>query len=219
MGYIYKITNKIDNKLYIGQTINDCEERWRHHLSKGSNCRYLSAAIKKYGVDSFEFKLVCITFDNNLDDMEINYIKQYNCLAPNGYNLRLGGNSGRHNIETKQKISDTLKTKFKNGFIRSNPPPQLGKPHNEITKKKISETLKGHKKSQTAIDKGIITLRIKRNRKIIQFDIEGNRLNSFDSCKEAAEYVGSSLGNISNCCLGRQQKTANGYIWKYESII
>jgi group I intron endonuclease len=150
--------------------------------------------------------------------MEINYIKQYNCLAPNGYNLRLGGNSGRHNIETKQKISDTLKTKFKNGFIRSNPPPQLGKPHNEITKKKISETLKGHKKSQTAIDKGIITLRIKRNRKIIQFDIEGNRLNSFDSCKEAAEYVGSSLSSISNCCLGRW-KTAIGYIWKYESII
>ena len=117
MGYIYKIMNKIDNKIYIGQTIHDYETRWKQHLKKRSNCRYLSSAIKKYGVDNFEFKLVCITFDNNLDDMEINYIKQYNSLVPNGYNLRLGGNSGKHNIETKQKISDSLKTRYKNGLI------------------------------------------------------------------------------------------------------
>ena len=218
MGYIYKITNKVDNKIYVGQTLQDCELRWKQHLKKRSNCRYLSSAIKKYGADNFEFKLVCITFDNKLNEMEIKYIEQYNSLAPNGYNLRLGGNSGRHHIETKQKISDTLKTKFKNGFIQSRPH-QLGKPLSEIIKKKISESLKGRKISQTAIDKKILTQRLNRNRKIIQFDIEGNRLNSFDSCKEAAEYVGSSLSSISNCCLGRQQKTANGYIWKYESII
>jgi hypothetical protein len=150
--------------------------------------------------------------------MEIKYIEQYNSLAPNGYNLRLGGNSGRHHIETKQKISDTLKTKFKNGFIQSNPH-QLGKSLSEIIKKKISESLKGHKKSQTAIDKGIITRRIKKNRKIIQFDIDGNRLNSFDSLLEAAEYIGVSRScGICACCLGKH-KTASGYIWKYESII
>jgi len=219
MGYIYKITNKIDNKLYIGQTINDCEARWRHHISKGSNCRYLSAAIKKYGVDSFEFKLVCITFDNNLDDMEINYIKQYNSLAPNGYNLRLGGNSGKHNIETKRKISDSLKTRYKNEINRAKvAKPQLGKPLSEIIKKKISEVLKGRKLSQATIDKRVMVQRIKRNRKLIQLDIDGNRINSFDSCKEAAEYVGASKSQISCCCHGRQ-KTSRGYIWKYESII
>jgi group I intron endonuclease len=216
MGYIYKIVNKIDNKIYIGQTIHDCETRWKHHQSKGSNCRYLSSVIKKYGVDNFEFKLVCITFDNKLDEMEIDYIKQYNCLVPNGYNLRLGGNSGRHNIETKQKISDTLKTKFANGMIPSKP--QLGKPHNKITKKKISDRLKGRKVSKESREKGIETLRMKRNRKIIQLDIHGNRLNEFDSCKEAGEYVGTSKSNISMCCHGKA-KTSKGYIWKYESIV
>ena len=219
MGYIYKIKNKIDSKTYIGQTTQDLESRWKAHLEKRNNCRYLKYALKKYGVDNFEFKLVCITFDNQLDDMEIKYIEQYNSLAPNGYNIRLGGNSGRHHADTKKKISDTLKTRYQNVFYRAKiPKPQLGIPHNEITKKKISDTLKGRKLSQTAIDKRVMTTRLNRNRKIIQLDIHGNRLNKFDSCKEAGEYVGTSKSNISACCHGRG-KTSKGYIWKYESIV
>jgi len=213
MGYIYTITNKTDNKIYVGQTVQDVELRWKDHLKRGSNCRYLKSAINKYGVDNFVFKLVCITFDNQLDDMEIQYIEKYKSLVPNGYNLRRGGNSGRHHAETKQKIYDTLKIRYQNGLIH--PRNQLGIPHSEITKKRISESLKGRKISQESINKRIISRRIN---KIIQFDIEGNRLNSFDSCKEAGEYVGASLSNISSCCIGKA-KTAKGYVWKYESIL
>ena len=193
MGYIYKIKNKIDNKIYIGQTIQDLDDRWKNHLKKSSNCRYLKSAFKKYGVDNFEFQLVCITFDNCLDDMEIKYIERYNCLVPNGYNLRLGGNSGRHNEETKRKIRETLKKKYEN--------------------EEISRI-----RTQDSINKLIITLRNKRNKKIIQYDIQGNRLNSFDSCKEASEYIGISRSNISRCCNGII-KTAKGFIWKYETIV
>lgn len=216
MGYIYKIKNKIDNKIYIGQTTQDLETRWKQHLKKRNCCRYLKYAFNKYGVENFEFKLVCITFNNQLDDMEIKYIEQYNCLVPNGYNIRLGGNSGKHHEDTKRKIGESLKTKYKNGMVHSMP--QLGKPHNQITKQKISDTLKGRKRTQESIDKGIITKRNKRNRKIIQFDIEGNRLNSFYTCTEAAEYIGCTLSNISSCCNG-VTKTSNGYVWKYESIL
>ena len=212
MGYIYKITNRIDKKIYVGQTIRDVEERWKAHLHKGSNCRYLSSAIKKYGVDNFEFKLVCITFDNQLDDMEIKYIKQYNSLVPNGYNLRIGGNGGRHHAETKQKISEVLKQRYKNGLIHSKP--SLGKPHNEIHKKKISESLKGRRLSQETINKIILSKKIY---KIIQFDILGNRLNSFETCQEAAQYIGTTRANVNHCCTGKN-KTAKGYVWKYESI-
>jgi group I intron endonuclease len=216
MGYIYKIVNKIDKKTYIGQTVQDYESRWSDHVKKRSNCRYLKSALKKHGVDNFDFKIVCITFDSSLDDMEIEYIKQYDCLAPNGYNLRLGGNSGRHHEETKKKISDSLKTTYRNGTtIHSKH--QLGKPHNEITKKKISESLKGYKKSQASIDKKVLTDIMKRNRKIIQLDLHGNRLNDFITCKEASEYVGGSLGGVSQCCTGKI-KSHKGYIWKYESI-
>ena len=108
MGYIYKIENTVDNKIYIGQTIQELESRWKDHRKKGSNCRYLKSAIQKYGIDNFDFQLVCITFDNQLDDMEKEYIEQYDCLAPNGYNLRLGGDSGKHHEDTKRKISATL---------------------------------------------------------------------------------------------------------------
>lgn len=216
MGYIYKIVNKIDKKTYIGQTVHDCETRWSHHLAKSSNCRYLKSALKKHGIDNFDFKIVCITFDSSLDDIEIDYIKKYDCLVPNGYNLRLGGNSGRHHADTKKKISDTLKTIYRNGTtIHSKP--QLGIPHNEITKKKISETLKGRKISQASIDKKVMTDILKRNRKIIQLDIHGNRLNEFITCKEAGEYVGGSTSGVCSCCLGKT-KIHKGYIWKYESI-
>jgi group I intron endonuclease len=213
MGYIYTITNKTDNKTYVGQTVQDVELRWKDHLKRGSNCRYLKSAINKYGVDNFVFKLVCITFDDKLDDMEIQYIEKYKSLVPTGYNLRRGGNSGRHHTETKQKISDTLKMRYQNGLVP--PRPQLGIPHSEITKKRISESLKGRRISQESTNKRIISRRINRT---IQFDIEGNRLNSFDSCKEAAEYIGISLNSINLCCIGKA-KTAKGYVWKYEPII
>ncbi len=213
MGYIYTITNKTDNKIYVGQTIHDVELRWKDHLKPGSNCRYLKSAINKYGVDNFVFKLVCITFDNQLDDMEIQYIEQYKSLAPNGYNLRRGGNSGRHHADTRQKISESLKLRYKNGLTP--PSSHLGKPHSEIHKKKISECLKGRRLSQETINK--ISLSRRKN-KIIQFDIEGNRLNSFNSCKEAAEYIGTTRANINHSCTGKA-KTAKGFVWKYESIL
>jgi group I intron endonuclease len=67
MGYIYKITNKETGKMYIGQTCQDLHERWRSHRSSRSSCRYLKLAIKKYGIYNFDFKLICICFDSDMD--------------------------------------------------------------------------------------------------------------------------------------------------------
>lgn len=53
MGYIYKIINKVNNKIYIGQTINSIEERWRSHKKNNSNCTYLKRAFSKYGISNF----------------------------------------------------------------------------------------------------------------------------------------------------------------------
>lgn len=249
MGYIYKIKNKIDNKIYIGQTIQDLEDRWRDHLNKHSNCRYLKSAFKKYGVDNFEFQLVCITFDNCLDDMEIKYIEHYNCLVPNGYNLRLGGNSGKHNEETKRKIAGTLLKNKKvvqfdiqgnrlntfnstveaakyvgksssvighccNGDIKT-AAGYIWKYENIDSNEAKIEPLTGRFKGcQKRIKKEVIP---QIRRKIVQFDMDGNRLKSFNTCKEAAEYVGTARSCITLCCL-RQHKTAKGYFWKYERV-
>ena len=82
--------------------------------------------------------------DIGLDLSAISYIKNLNSIAPNGYNLKEGGSSGKQHEETKKKISDTLKNRT-NIIDIIRPKPQLGKPHTEETKQKISNALKGRK--------------------------------------------------------------------------
>jgi nitrogen regulatory protein PII-like uncharacterized protein len=152
MGYIYKIINKIDNKSYIGQTLNSLEERWSHHKGNSSNCRYLKRAFQKYGVENFEMKLICICFDEDLNKFETQYINYYNTLVPNGYNLRQGGNNAKQHQETKQKIGETLREGYNSGRLVQK---YKGKPnfnfrghkHTDETKKKISEKMKGKQNS------------------------------------------------------------------------
>lgn len=90
--YLYKITNNINNKIYIGIT-NDYKRRWANH---GTENTLISNAIKKYGKDNFTFEIL---FQNvpieEIDQLEIDQIQLYNSLVPNGYNVAKGG---RYNI-------------------------------------------------------------------------------------------------------------------------
>ena len=173
MGYIYRIINKITNQNYIGQTTQDLYERWRQHKQKKSNCRYLKSAFNKYGIENFDFKLICIGFDDNLNDLEIYYIKKYNCIVPNGYNLRSGGNNGgKHNEETKKKISETLKNTLSSNKSNNT----LGRTHNEESKKKMSNAAKGRKLSSETKEKLKL---INSKHKVIQLDIFENIVNIF----------------------------------------
>jgi group I intron endonuclease len=235
MGYIYKITNKITKKCYIGQTIMDLDDRWRQHCNRNSNCRYLKASIKKYGVDSFEFKLICICFDNDLNNYECFYMNKYNTLVPNGYNLREGGNSGRHHEETKRKISETLKNRT--DIVRGKS--QLGKPHTEEIKKKISNSLIGIKQRPESIQKRTLTIslyeltkkeeinnkiskskkgNIKTSKIVEQYDLNGNLVNIFLSISDAANEINVCRSSIKRCCDG-MYKNVKGYIWKFKNNI
>jgi group I intron endonuclease len=207
MGFIYKIINKITNQYYIGQTMQNIEERWRQHKSSKSNCRYLKNSFQKYGIENFEFKLICICFDEDLNRLEIDYIKKYDSLVPKGFNLRAGGeNGGKQNNETKIKISETLKRRY------SELKPKLGKPHTEDAKNKISKALKGRKLTPEIIEKMKKNI-IKRN--VLQLDLNLNIINIFCGISEAANFVETTKNNISMACCGKR-KTAKGFIWKYE---
>ncbi len=203
MGYIYKITNKIDNKIYIGQTTQDLEVRWKGHLKKNSNCRYLKSAFNKHGLDNFKFELVCITFDENLDAIETEYIKKFNSLVPNGYNLREGGNSSKHNEETKKKISASMKGRT--DIVHAKP--QLGKPHTEETKQKLREFNTGKKHTLESLKK--------MSKTVLQLDIEDKIINKYYSAREAGRVTGISSSSIINCCNGKKEM-AKGFKWKYE---
>jgi len=111
---IYKITNSVNSKIYIGQTVQKLTDRWSDHcrpcLGRHVNRSAIAAAIRKYGKDKFTIEQIdsAQTLDE-LNIKEATYIKALNCLSPNGYNLELGGGSKACHEETKEKISAALK--------------------------------------------------------------------------------------------------------------
>lgn len=98
MGIIYCYKNKINNKCYIGQTINP-QLRYNAHKSSYQNNNdkeynsLLHRAFRKYGYDNFEYIELAINIDDIklLNQLEIYYIKKYNSKTPNGYNVEDGG--------------------------------------------------------------------------------------------------------------------------------
>jgi len=112
MGCIYKITNCINQKLYIGLTINDAETRFKKHKSMiySNGCSALYEAFKKYGVENFIVETICFSSNKKeLMSLEKHYISELNAVSPNGYNLTSGGENCKVTDETKKKISKALK--------------------------------------------------------------------------------------------------------------
>lgn len=139
MKAIYKIENKINNKVYIGQSKNP-ERRFQEHCKNVNYKSLIYDAIKKYGVNNFNFEILGWYEDYN--DKEKYYIKLFNSLAPNGYNLAEGGEnppilSGEKNPFSKitNEVAFKIKQELKNWDI----------PRRNILKKyKISENILRH---------------------------------------------------------------------------
>lgn len=92
-GIIYKITNKVNGKSYIGQTRYTIEFRWKQHQHKKDNT-YFHNAIHKYGVDNFNIEILEECDTEELNQKEIFYIAKYDTFK-NGYNLTIGGDGNR----------------------------------------------------------------------------------------------------------------------------
>ena len=91
---IYKITNLINQKSYIGQSV-DIERRWKDHRKRvqtGDNVLY--RAIRKYGIDNFSFEVIQECSPKELNELERYYVNLYDTYY-NGYNSTLGGDSSR----------------------------------------------------------------------------------------------------------------------------
>lgn len=91
MGYIYKITNKVNGKVYIGKTINSIEHRWKQHIEKSKKLDYpFYKAIRKYGPDNFSLEQIEEVSLDILNEREIYWIDFYNSYYE-GYNATFGG--------------------------------------------------------------------------------------------------------------------------------
>ena len=114
MYEIYKLQNKINNKIYIGLTSRGFEKRLKEHIRNSDTSHYaIHQAIKKYGIDNFDSSVIDIAeTEEEAKNKEIYYINQYNSYTT-GYNETPGGdlntqlkgeNSPRHQITQEQLL-------------------------------------------------------------------------------------------------------------------
>lgn len=112
MHYIYKITNMMNSKNYIGQTVQP-EKRWYQHRNSSANpTQVIHHAIKKYGAHNFTYDVIatCQTLDD-ANYLEAQCIEQYDSLASNGkgYNVSLGGMNAPKTPEWCAQMSIKMK--------------------------------------------------------------------------------------------------------------
>lgn len=107
--FIYEILNTQNNKRYVGQTTSTLDKRWKEHCrllnQNQHHCIPLQRAWIKYGSDSFKFLKVCecktLEELNNFEFELINFDK----ISNKSYNVKDGGNNGKHSLETKKHLS------------------------------------------------------------------------------------------------------------------
>lgn len=127
MGYIYKATNVVNGKVYIGQTIRTVEARWKDHAWDANRkdgpkyCSSFHQALRKYSIDNFTIEEIEECEDCLLDEREVFWIDFYHSTDNRyGYNLTTGGCGGYlrtpETEETRLKKSE-VKTGYKNPFF------------------------------------------------------------------------------------------------------
>lgn len=216
MAFIYKITNQLNQKCYIGKTMLSIQERWIQHLRDAvkDNCnnRPLYKAINKYGKDNFIIEQIEECSDKIVNEREQYWIKYYNSYH-NGYNATLGGD-GKAYIdydlvcEVYQKEQNITKTAKIVG-CSTDSVSYILKNRNI----KIASTAEINKKNLS--------------KKVYQYDLDNNFLKEFISLGEAAEYlikigVSKSTKDHISTNIGRaakgQRKIAYNFKWKFNNI-
>lgn len=150
-GLIYKATNKIDGKEYVGQTIYTLRTRRREHeRAAGHKKDYFHNAINKYGKLNFYWLVIDYANDQNkLNEKEVFYIKKFRSFIDfedsNGYNLILGSNVSE---STKNKLSEAGKNREVSKETRAKlSKASTDRKHSLETKKKIAMSMTGKKRS------------------------------------------------------------------------
>lgn len=232
---IYKITNIINGKMYVGQTIHSLEKRFKDHCKK-SKCRGIHSAIIKYGPSNFKVEVIeTVDCLEKLNDREVFWIKELNTISPNGYNLCSGGNNGRIIAEETRNL---LASKVLGKFGDSHPAygskrtleqriymgkkikeSYVGREFNHVPSDKVRELARLARIGSKHSDQTKAKMSEKRkgravySKKIIATDLL-NKTTEFSSIKEAAEVLGINRRSISNVLNG-WSKSSNNYKFEY----
>ena len=202
---IYKATNKINGKVYIGQTVRSLQERMAEHARHTQTT--FDRALKKYGLDAFDIEQIDSADSvDELNQKEIYWIEFYNCVVPNGYNMCEGGGNTKgfhHKEESKRKMAEIKSTSY---WGENNP--FFGKTHSEEARQKMSAKRKGMAHlTPEAIQKVRASHYKAKVRNIDTGEV-------FDSVKEAALKYGLKDTHITRVCKGHRKRTG-GFRWEH----
>lgn len=227
-GYIYKIVNDVNDKVYIGQTMATTNIRFSQHIFDSKHKTHKSMlynAMNKYGHKNFHIleleKIISTTkseLKEKLNELEIHYIELYKSTNNSyGYNISLGGSSSNYcykKISQYDMDGNLIKVWDSMTDIAD---------HYDVTKSSISACCRGKAKScmnyvwryyNDSFDKYENIQKIK----VINYDLNGNILGIYDSISDAARIVYgdvSHVGAIVANCRGKYNK-CKGTVWRYE---
>ena len=215
---IYKIHNLINNKLYIGQSVN-IRRRWTGHkrcLRNGNHENtYLQHSWDKYGESAFEFKVLEYCSIDQLDERERYYINLFHTTERDyGYNLRSGGQNGgsKWTEEMCQKFSEKLmghdvsditrqRIKMNHADVSGVNNPMYGKRRSDAVKAAVSKANTGRESA--------------RKCRMSVFCVELNKI--WADAATAAKELGLASDTILKVCR-EERKTHGGYHWEFAQI-
>lgn len=212
MTYIYKITNDINNKIYIGQTEAPLKKRLQQHykdsLKERNKKRPLYIAIQKYGIEHFRIELIEET--SKPDEREKYWINYYNSFLQ-GYNATLGGD-GKALYNSNEILEEILKETSVKEILK-----KFGCCKDIV--RKIAH--------DNNIDLNINYYKdfLKNHKKVFAYTKDNKFIRSFESTVEASKWCYENKkckvlnagvrSHISEVARGKR-KSAYGYIWKYD---
>lgn len=217
---IYKITNTINGKTYIGQSSN-IEERWKKHKYANDDFA-IHKAMRKYGIENFTFSIVEECATEELNNREIYWINYYNSLE-DGYNMIPGGSNGAGYAKGIPVEQYSLGGKYIATYDSAKQASeQTGIQHTDICKCCREQATRAglyqwryenSKKLITPIDIQVINIQ----RKVNQYTLNGQFVAQYETLAKASEMTGISKSIICNVCKKKKNcHTAGGFRWAYE---
>lgn len=226
-GYIYLITNLINNKKYVGQTITTIEHRKNQHFSKQKDphVKALYNAIQKYGKDNFSVEEICKVSNSvkenmqkELDEKEIYYIKKHNSLcSQHGYNMDKGG-SRKNNLEMPLVVYDIHGNFLENCCSAMEASEKYGL--SDATIRLICKGKQPNYKQQLvfryvgdSFDKfAVVSSKFKF---IYQFEPNGKFVRKYDMVVKAEEKIGQCINREA---IDDPHLLSGGYWWSYNEV-
>lgn len=220
--YVYKVTNKINGKIYIGRSLDFFRRIAQHCKESEVNNQPLHLDFKEYGIQNFTWEVLCIVdTKEEADKYERQYILEYNCVEPFGYNKTLGGTGGVQSAN-RHIICFTKDGEIVKKYESASQAAQDGFFIHGVIDCCEHKATRCHDNvfmyEDEYIEKGFIRKAKDTSacyRPVIQCDLNGNKIAEFKSVVEASRETGCKRPNISSCLTGKQ-KTVKGFIFVYK---